>query len=318
MARCPYGQHRILLSEGCTCKRCGGDLRLYAAARELPVAWYNEARRLWDSADWEEAGACLHAALKLRPDFLEALWLLGMVESRRGRAEQARDYLGRARDLGASVDPDWITVRPNAPTTASPGDTLARDNVSPAGEDAAGDRRRALIVTPGSGWRRASMAVAAGLIGFLLGVSSQPGRAPARVPPPLADGPSVAPSISEQAEGELAARGRQALQSRAGEYGEELRVAQVDLHTIRAEGQVASFKEKMLVDEALRSLPGVEAVDVGGIEVRERYVVRRGDSLWSIAAKRYHDPTQWQRIAAANAITTPHHLRPFTELIIMQ
>lgn len=45
-------------------------------------------------------------------------------------------------------------------------------------------------------------------------------------------------------------------------------------------------------------------------------VVRRGDSLSSIAAEVYRDPKQWRRIAMANGIENPRKLEPGTRLSI--
>ncbi len=44
--------------------------------------------------------------------------------------------------------------------------------------------------------------------------------------------------------------------------------------------------------------------------------VKRGDTLWSIAAVVYEDPSRWRPIADANGIANPRELVPGTELII--
>lgn len=108
MARCPFGSHRLILQDDFTCKRCGEDFRLYAAVRGLPVMSYNEARRLWDLSRPEEAARWLGLALRLKADFAEAHWLLGVVEAQQGRPERARQHLRRAQELGARADPEWI------------------------------------------------------------------------------------------------------------------------------------------------------------------------------------------------------------------
>jgi tetratricopeptide (TPR) repeat protein len=110
MPACPYGSHRLVLDEHLRCRHCGEDLRLYAALRDLPVTFYNEARRLWEASELWAAEAWLHAALELREDFAEAHWLLAAVEDGLGRPETARSRLARARDLGADVDPEWIPL----------------------------------------------------------------------------------------------------------------------------------------------------------------------------------------------------------------
>jgi LysM repeat protein len=45
-------------------------------------------------------------------------------------------------------------------------------------------------------------------------------------------------------------------------------------------------------------------------------VVKRGDTLWAIAAEEYDDVRQWRPIARANGITDPRELVPGTTLLI--
>ncbi|HVO01313.1 MAG TPA: LysM peptidoglycan-binding domain-containing protein [Candidatus Cybelea sp.] len=49
-------------------------------------------------------------------------------------------------------------------------------------------------------------------------------------------------------------------------------------------------------------------------DVEKRYVVRRGDTLASIAGVAYGDPTQWREVARNNAIQDPRVLAPGREL----
>jgi hypothetical protein len=46
------------------------------------------------------------------------------------------------------------------------------------------------------------------------------------------------------------------------------------------------------------------------------YTVRRGDTLWSIAAWAYQDASAWRAIAAANGIQDPRRLEPGTVLAL--
>lgn len=117
MPACPYAPHRLALGDDFRCRHCGGDLRLYAALRDLPAAFYNQARKLWDRAAFEEARGWLAAALALRPDLREAHWLLGAAELTLGRPEPARHHLRRARELGAEIDPEALIAgaRPQGP-----------------------------------------------------------------------------------------------------------------------------------------------------------------------------------------------------------
>lgn len=96
----------------------------------------------------------------------------------------------------------------------------------------------------------------------------------------------------------------------------KLCIIEIDQHTIRVEGEVASLQEKNLIERILKSIPGVETVNFQGAIDRERYSVRAGDTLWRLAEKWYNDPTQWQRIAAANGLTDPDNLRLGHKLLI--
>lgn len=51
-------------------------------------------------------------------------------------------------------------------------------------------------------------------------------------------------------------------------------------------------------------------------DLTKRWVVTRGDSLWSIAFKEYGSPDDWRLIANANNIDNPRILNPGQELII--
>lgn len=51
-------------------------------------------------------------------------------------------------------------------------------------------------------------------------------------------------------------------------------------------------------------------------DVTKTWVVKRGDSLWTIAAKEYGDPADWRLIANENNIHNPRLLTPGRELII--
>ena len=48
----------------------------------------------------------------------------------------------------------------------------------------------------------------------------------------------------------------------------------------------------------------------------DRYEVRRGDTLWSIATNVYGDGKRWSEIAQANRISDPHRLRVGQSLVI--
>lgn len=62
--------------------------------------------------------------------------------------------------------------------------------------------------------------------------------------------------------------------------------------------------------------PQVRASELHSADVDKRRLVRRGDSLQSIAAEEYNDPGLWRLIAKANGIVNPRDLAPGAVLMI--
>ncbi len=60
----------------------------------------------------------------------------------------------------------------------------------------------------------------------------------------------------------------------------------------------------------------VTEVELHSADVAKRRVVRRGDTLHSIAAEEYNDGAQWRNIATANNIDNPRLLTPGQVLVI--
>lgn len=60
----------------------------------------------------------------------------------------------------------------------------------------------------------------------------------------------------------------------------------------------------------------VKEIDLHSADITKRWVVKEGDSLWSIAAKEYGEPADWRLIAQANKIDNPRILKPGQELVI--
>lgn len=71
-----------------------------------------------------------------------------------------------------------------------------------------------------------------------------------------------------------------------------------------------TFKEFVEVEVLVRD-PPTESADHA-----KTYLVRRGDTLASIAAKEYGDPARWRPIARANRIANPRLLAPGTRLAL--
>ena len=71
-----------------------------------------------------------------------------------------------------------------------------------------------------------------------------------------------------------------------------------------------TLKEYKEVDIQLKEI-GFQSADL-----TKRWVVKQGESLWSIAAKEYGNPGEWKVIAEANKIDNPRILEPGIEIII--
>jgi len=71
-----------------------------------------------------------------------------------------------------------------------------------------------------------------------------------------------------------------------------------------------TFQEFVPYEERAR------AFELHSSDVYKTRVVRRGDTLSSLAAEEYHDPSQWRLIARANKIHNPRSIRPGQVLIV--
>ncbi|MBI3785377.1 MAG: LysM peptidoglycan-binding domain-containing protein [Deltaproteobacteria bacterium] len=73
-----------------------------------------------------------------------------------------------------------------------------------------------------------------------------------------------------------------------------------------------TFREYKTLEEQLAEL------NLQSADHTRRYVVQHGDTLSRIAARQYHDPAEWRRIADANAslVQNPRLLRPGMSLVI--
>lgn len=60
----------------------------------------------------------------------------------------------------------------------------------------------------------------------------------------------------------------------------------------------------------------VKELDLRSSDLTKSWVVKQGDSLWSIAAREYGDPADWRLIAEANRIDNPRLLEAGRELVI--
>src|SRR5947207_14364308 len=68
------------------------------------------ARRAYEANHPEEAADLYGRAVKLRPDWAQGWWALGMIEYERDRYTECRDALTRMVQLDASAAPGWALL----------------------------------------------------------------------------------------------------------------------------------------------------------------------------------------------------------------
>lgn len=88
--------------------------------------------------------------------------------------------------------------------------------------------------------------------------------------------------------------------------------------TVRISGPVdGAAARRRLIAILLAGAPGVR-VDLAGVTVVEQrqVFVQPGDTMWSIAARQYGDPSRWPSIAAANPRSDPNHLHIGERLVV--
>ena len=65
------------------------------------------ARQAYEADHPEEAAQLYGRAVKLRPDWAQGWWALGMIEYERDRYAECRDALTRMVELDTSAAPGW-------------------------------------------------------------------------------------------------------------------------------------------------------------------------------------------------------------------
>lgn len=77
-----------------------------------------------------------------------------------------------------------------------------------------------------------------------------------------------------------------------------------DIITVGQELTIPQIEITASADEEMATING------------EKYVVKKGDSLWTIALRAYADPYQWVQIAEANQLTNPNLIHPGNEFVL--
>ena len=84
--------------------------------------------------------------------------------------------------------------------------------------------------------------------------------------------------------------------------------------TLKASGTIPNLYVRYLVEQALWEIPGIQEIDLRGLQVDHTYRVNKGDSLWIIAKRLYGEGSAWTLLAKANDLSDPNKLRIGQEL----
>lgn len=78
--------------------------------------------------------------------------------------------------------------------------------------------------------------------------------------------------------------------------------------TVLVRGAVPDLNFRYKLEQAIRSIPGVDIVDVSELTLSDIYEVKPGDSLYLISKFIYGTPERWQEIAEKNGLSPPYLL----------
>lgn len=91
----------------------------------------------------------------------------------------------------------------------------------------------------------------------------------------------------------------------------------VEYQLFGTDGKPLRAKLTLIIKEATRvERKDKAAATATSPDVEKRYVVRAGETLSSISAGLFRDPSHWREIAVANAITDPRAVAPGTVLTV--
>ena len=309
--RCPVCGHVVVADDKGHCPICEADLTPIVNWRVHGSSLYNRGLEASSKGQWDVAAVLLEQARVATPNAADTALLLGKVYARMGRIDEARAALDDALRLGASE----ASVRP------------ALDGLATIRTEPHRGRVRWRLAAGLAALALVAVALSAGA--YQLGVSGQPSPRVVEVqvtvlvaaasPTPVptaseaASTPSPAPSptptptavpcpgLAEQVAARWAAVPALALADL---------LAQSDGCSVRIGGSAPTAH---LVDAAVAAAreAGAGQIDVTDVAVTQRYVVRAGDTLWSIAAALYGDPSRYVDIIRANAglPSDPHRLQ---------
>ena len=307
---------RVVLPTNAThCPDCREDLSALIQLRRRSSILYNEGLRLALSGDGAAAVERLQLALREDPSDVDMLLLLGKLHARGGRDDEARSAWETAL-RHAPDDPRVMQALQALASRTAEAERRSRqaEDERRARDEAAAQatrrrQRQGQLASYAAGIATLGVAVAAW---YALGrqapaTASAATAAPASVAVVAAPPASAAQPVTPADDAPLAARVEEALQRQPALRGVPLQV-KADHGTVIVEGRTRDLLQRWLVESAVRSVPGVQLVELKQLALDDAYVVKAGDTLSSIAARRYGSAAQWQALALSNGIEAPYLL----------
>jgi osmotically-inducible protein OsmY len=116
-----------------------------------------------------------------------------------------------------------------------------------------------------------------------------------------------ASSTEEEDDTELLTKVSAALQDKAFADVKQMAISERQ-GTVLVRGTVPDLNFRYKLEQAIRSIPGVDIVDVSELTLSDIYEVKPGDSLYLISKFIYGTPQRWQEIAEKNGLSPPYLL----------
>lgn len=337
---CPACQ-TALPSGATVCPDCREDVSALMRLQLAPYVAYNTGLQLAASGDLDGAIAQMRLAVAALPDEPEVYDVLGKLYAQKGDWAQARAWWRKAlaRWPGDEVARKGLAALDARETAVASGTQAGQDRlrrqrwitgllgaalggllvalvafaVIPALLPPTRTATQVAALTPTAAPPSAT-APAATATTPPTAAATAPAPSPTAPPSPtpLPATPPPTPTPVDLA-GPVAAAIAAAIADNAHRDTIEVTVRQAG-NAVRLEGLVAYVGDKYMLESVAKGVPGVELVDVSGIQVR--YAVRPGDSLSGIAFEMYGQYELYPYIASANALADPDIIHPGQVLTI--
>lgn len=301
--QCPVCDSRQVEINVDVCPRCKTDLTLWNTVLHLPERYAALGKRMLEENRFEEARRYLGGALALDPERAHALVLLGKALAGLGRYQEAIAAWRRSLSLGMD-DPSAVEDLIAGAEHYQAEHSAKQEEEAKLAQASYAERLRQQR-THWLGYS-AALVTAALAIGYMLPVRHPFQSASVPAPTTTAATPDHRPAV-ERALRDQGIQGIQVSQKGTAVF---------------LSGSVMVIHEKHTLEAVAARISGPSAVDLTGVQVRYPrgyfYIVRPGDSLWTIARKLGRDAQGFQKLVEANRAKAaqPFRLMPGDEILI--